>query len=270
MITYSTFIFGEQVRFRPFRVRDERALLIAQQSEDDEVMLNTLESIIRNCIIGNSPVLTMSSLLYLFSQIRSKSVGELAEAVSTCIHCAEKNDVQLDLTTVSIVGAESKIVSLSESLAVTIRPPLAIEDNLANDDLVKLSKTIQSVHYNNCSYDNHDQTNTTDFLLNRSLLELEKIKAACSDLAITILSVAYKCKKCGKINNIEVKNISDWFVICLAHETLSNHYKSNFELMQNHKYSLADLDEMLPYEREIYVVLLNKMIREKNDAARQR
>lgn len=269
MIIYSTFVFGERVRFRPFHVKEERELLIAQQSEDDEVMLNTLDSVIRNCIIGNSPVLTLSSLLYLFGQIRSKSVGELSEAVATCLHCTEKNDVQFDLTTVAIIGEESKIVSLSESLAVTVRLPLAIDENLANDELTKLSKTIQLVHYNNCSYDCENQTDTTDFLLNRSSFELEKIKAAVRDLAITILNVAFKCKKCGKINNIEVKKISEWFVICLAHDTLLNHLKTNFELMQTHHISLSDLDIMLPYEREIHVQLLNQVIKAKNDKARQ-
>lgn len=35
-----------------------------------------------------------------------------------------------------------------------------------------------------------------------------------------------------------------------------NFYKMNFALVQYHKYSLAELDDMLPFEREIYVSLL--------------
>ena len=34
--------------------------------------------------------------------------------------------------------------------------------------------------------------------------------------------------------------------------------------MQHHKYSLTELDNMMPYEREIYVGLLTKYIREEN------
>ena len=34
--------------------------------------------------------------------------------------------------------------------------------------------------------------------------------------------------------------------------------------MQHHKYSLTELDNMMPYEREIYIGLLTKYIREEN------
>lgn len=39
--------------------------------------------------------------------------------------------------------------------------------------------------------------------------------------------------------------------------------------MNTHKYSIRDLDDMLPYERDIYIHLLNKVIKEQNDKARQ-
>lgn len=39
-------------------------------------------------------------------------------------------------------------------------------------------------------------------------------------------------------------------------------YKLNFSLMEEHKYSLNDLDNMLPWEREIYISLLVKQINE--------
>ena len=39
----------------------------------------------------------------------------------------------------------------------------------------------------------------------------------------------------------------------------------NFALMQHHKYSLTELDNMLPWEREIYVGLLQNWIKEENE-----
>ncbi len=39
----------------------------------------------------------------------------------------------------------------------------------------------------------------------------------------------------------------------------------NFALMQHHKYSLTELDNMIPYEREIYMGLLSKYIKEENE-----
>ena len=35
--------------------------------------------------------------------------------------------------------------------------------------------------------------------------------------------------------------------------------------MQHHKYSLTELDDMMPWEREIYIGLLEKHIKEENE-----
>lgn len=51
----------------------------------------------------------------------------------------------------------------------------------------------------------------------------------------------------------------------LSHDNLFNYYQLNFALMQFHKYSLTELDEMLPWEREVYVGLLSKQIREEQE-----
>ena len=40
--------------------------------------------------------------------------------------------------------------------------------------------------------------------------------------------------------------------------------------MQHHKYTLADLENMLPWEREIYVDMLITYIKEENDKEKQR
>ena len=39
----------------------------------------------------------------------------------------------------------------------------------------------------------------------------------------------------------------------LSHNTLANYYQTNFSLMQYHKYSLSDVETMVPWERDIYV-----------------
>ena len=39
----------------------------------------------------------------------------------------------------------------------------------------------------------------------------------------------------------------------------------NFALMQHHKYSLTELDNMIPFEREIYMGLLSKYIKDENE-----
>ena len=45
---------------------------------------------------------------------------------------------------------------------------------------------------------------------------------------------------------------------------------TNFTLMQHHKYSLTELENMMPWEREIYVEMLSQFIKEENDKQRHR
>lgn len=58
--------------------------------------------------------------------------------------------------------------------------------------------------------------------------------------------------------------------MALCHESLSNHYKTNFQLTLDHnRFSLAELEEMFPFEREVYIALLNLHIKEKNQRNKQ-
>ena len=44
-----------------------------------------------------------------------------------------------------------------------------------------------------------------------------------------------------------------FFLICLSHDNLENHYRTTFALHRYHKYTVTDLMEMLPWERQIVV-----------------
>ena len=51
----------------------------------------------------------------------------------------------------------------------------------------------------------------------------------------------------------------------MGYSTLPNFYKTNFAMMQHHKYSLYDLENMIPWERYIYIDLLKQYIKEEED-----
>ncbi|HAP31264.1 MAG TPA: hypothetical protein DCR01_04780, partial [Flavobacteriales bacterium] len=55
----------------------------------------------------------------------------------------------------------------------------------------------------------------------------------------------------------------------LSHESLKSYYETNFAMIQHHKYSLTELENMLPWEREIYVGLLQNWIKEENKRIEQ-
>jgi len=55
----------------------------------------------------------------------------------------------------------------------------------------------------------------------------------------------------------------------LGHDSLENYYTTNFSLMQHHKYSLTEIEKMIPWERDIYVGMLINYIKEENERLKQ-
>lgn len=53
----------------------------------------------------------------------------------------------------------------------------------------------------------------------------------------------------------------------LGHENLESYYRVNFALIQHHKYSLTEIENMIPWEREIYLTLLDTYIKEEEEKA---
>ena len=58
--------------------------------------------------------------------------------------------------------------------------------------------------------------------------------------------------------------------MCLSHTSLLDYYNTVFQLMQHHKYSLSEIDGMIPWEKDVYISMLAEFIREqKEEMARQ-
>jgi len=51
----------------------------------------------------------------------------------------------------------------------------------------------------------------------------------------------------------------------MFYNTLENYFRTNFSLMQHHKYSLTEIESMMPWERTVYVSLLNQWIKEQEE-----
>jgi len=50
---------------------------------------------------------------------------------------------------------------------------------------------------------------------------------------------------------------------------LGNYFQTNFAMMQHHNYSLEELENMMPWEREIYMGLLIQHITEENEKVKK-
>ena len=55
----------------------------------------------------------------------------------------------------------------------------------------------------------------------------------------------------------------------MTHIDLESYFKLNFSLIQHHKYSLTEIENLMHWEMDIYVAMLNQYIEEENLKAKQ-
>lgn len=55
-----------------------------------------------------------------------------------------------------------------------------------------------------------------------------------------------------------------------GYDDILNFYKTNFALVQHHKYSLAEIENMIPWEKYVYLDLLSDFIRKQEQDRRDR
>ena len=93
------------IQFRPFLVKEEKILLVAMESNDNNEILNATKEILKACTFEKIDVDTLPifDIEYIFLQIRSKSVGEVSKVKLLCPDDKETYaDVEIDLTKVNV------------------------------------------------------------------------------------------------------------------------------------------------------------------------
>ena len=118
----------DKLTYRPFLVKEEKILLLANESEEESETINAIKQIINNCTFEklNVDSLALFDLEYIFLRIRAKSVGEI---VSLKLLCSDDNetyaDISLDLEEVNVdfpVNHTNKI-ELTDTVGILMRYP---------------------------------------------------------------------------------------------------------------------------------------------------
>ena len=73
-----------------------------------------------------------------------------------------------------------------------------------------------------------------------------------------------------KKNTVVLEGLTSFFGLVMSQMNLEAYYRINFALMQFHKYSLTEIENMMPWERDIYVGLLKQHIEDENLKKQQR
>lgn len=121
---------NQKVKYRPFLVREQKALLIAQHSEDPHIMFDTLVDVIRICLFDkiDTSKLALFDVEYIFTQLRARSIGEISELTFTCLECGDPKaiiKVPVDLTKLEVTfnKANNSSISLTDTIGIKMRYP---------------------------------------------------------------------------------------------------------------------------------------------------
>ena len=149
---------GKKIKYRPFLVKEQKALMIAQESEDEKVIESTFAQIINDCVADKvDPYkMPMFDIEYVFLKIRSKSVGEIADLVVTCPDDGKtKVNVSIPLEEVNVQVKEdhTNVITLTDDVSVVMRYP-CLGDIKGFDALGQTKSMFQMIK--RCIHEIHD------------------------------------------------------------------------------------------------------------------
>tara|TARA_B110001454_G_scaffold204674_1_gene213628 strand:+ start:513 stop:1229 length:717 start_codon:yes stop_codon:yes gene_type:complete len=118
----------EEIKFRPFLVKEEKLLLMAQETGADEALYGAIKTLIKNCCFDkiNVDQLPLFDIEYIFLNIRAKSVEEIANLKVICPddEITEVN-VKVDLTKLQVQMDDdhNPRIQLSEDIGILMTYP---------------------------------------------------------------------------------------------------------------------------------------------------
>lgn len=116
-----------ETRFRPFLVKEEKILLIAQNTQSKKDIMYAIKDIIESCVDGIKDAydLPIFDIEYLFVKIRSKSVGEEVNPVIVCPTTGESITCNVNLDDLDLKRSKDHTtkVKLDKDIIVTMKYP---------------------------------------------------------------------------------------------------------------------------------------------------
>ena len=119
---------GQKVEFRPFLVKEEKMLMLAQQEGSQQSLIRAVQDLIDACTFGklNSKKLPTFDIEYVFLQLRCKSIGEKTTVTITCPDDDEtKVNIDINLSEVKCIKEENHTnnIKISDDVGVIFDYP---------------------------------------------------------------------------------------------------------------------------------------------------
>ena len=229
-------LLKKKVKFRPFLVKEEKILLMAAESDDQDAILLAVKQIINNCCVSDIDIedLPILDFEYLFMHLRARSVGEVVDLHYKCNNTisGEGEDekkcnalVKLSFNALEIEPEISDVnnkIQLTSNLGVVLKYPnfKNIQDivemkNLSPTDLV--SKTIISsidfVYDNESMYYAKDtpEEELMDFIDSLTREQFGKIQEFFDTIPKLKKQIKFTCQKCDYEEEVLLEGIQSFF-----------------------------------------------------------
>jgi DNA-directed RNA polymerase subunit M/transcription elongation factor TFIIS len=215
---------GKSVRYRPFLVREQKALMLASESSDNKVMFRSVLDVLEQCVEDKiyQNQLTSFDVEYMFLQMRAKSVGESAEILIKCEECGADNPISINLEEIKVdVKNVDKKVQLTDDIALELNYPSyldMINSGIGDGDL-NADQMFEVMHScvkyietpdERIDIKDVDKKEVVEFIESMNSKQFEKIQEFISDIPRLSHTVKFDCKSCEHKNEITVEGISNF------------------------------------------------------------
>ena len=221
----------KEFKYRPFLVKDEKALLVAQQSEDIGVMLDTVKEVIKSCAKTEIDVDALASydIEYIFLQMRSNSIGEIVQLIFACdTDHGEDNDkarstVSINLQDVKVEESDNhtnKITLFGDVGIVMKYPNLSVLKRIettSDEDFDVLfdivSDCIDYIYSADEMFPAKEQSKQEliEFLNNLTSEQFEKIQQFFRTMPALRVYLKYTCPVCGREHDKYMEGLQSFF-----------------------------------------------------------
>lgn len=215
---------GATVKFRPFNVKEEKFLILAQESEDIATITNAIQDILESCIQDNISVkdLAIFDVEFLMTQIRAKSVGEVVNLLMPCAENPnhEKIPVRIDLTKIEVDFPEQhkKVIPLYDDVGVAMKyPTLDMLETMEKADSFEIAMLCTDYIYDaEQMYPAKEQTKEElkEFFETLEQSQFSKVEEFFQTMPVYQHILEYTCMnpECRHVHKRLIKGISNFFV----------------------------------------------------------
>ena len=218
---------GQSVTYRPFLVKEQKNLLIAFEAQNRGDIIRAVTKTITTCIEDEieNPLCTFD-VDYLFTKIRSKSVGETSTIVAVCEKCENKNEVVVDLDKSKVEGTsikKSKKIKLNSDITVMMKYP-TYEDYLSNQQLLDSTTSTEALMNiiivcldsvltkdERVSMKDEPYEEILNFLESMTTDQFSKISEFALSMPVLTQDINFTCSSCDHENKKTLRGMDDFF-----------------------------------------------------------